>query len=124
MKPKNRIVSNRIVRHFRIRKRVAGAGVRPRLCVFRSHQHLEAQIIDDFEQKTLIGTSTRSEEFKKAAGLKSFSNVKAAVEFGKFVAKKAKASGIEKVVFDRAGYLYHGRVKAFADAAREGGLSF
>jgi large subunit ribosomal protein L18 len=124
MKTKTKLHSNRIVRHFRIRKRVAGYNQRPRLCVFRSHQHLEAQIIDDFEQKTLVGASTKSEDFKKESGLKTYSNVKAAVAFGKFVAKKAKASGIEKVVFDRAGYQYHGRVKAFADAAREGGLSF
>lgn len=124
MKRKVRVTSNRIARHFRVRKKVAGHGARPRLCVFRSHLHLEAQIIDDFEQKTLFGISTKSEEFQKESGLKAYSNVKAAVAFGKYVAKKAKASGIDKVVFDRAGYLYHGRVKAFADAAREGGLSF
>jgi large subunit ribosomal protein L18 len=116
--------SNRIVRHFRIRKKVVGSAERPRLCVAPSIQHMEAQIIDDLEQKTLLGLSTKAKEFKKISGLKSSGNVKASVMFGKFVAERAKAKGIQKVVFDRGGYLYHGRIKAFADAAREQGLSF
>ena len=121
---KNRVKSNRIIRHFRIRKRVQGTAERPRLAVYPSLQHLEAQIIDDFEQTTLLGLSTKSKDFKKKSGLKQGGNVKAAVDFGKFVAEKAKEKGIQKVVFDRAGFLYHGRIKAFADAAREQGLSF
>ena len=116
--------SNRIVRHFRIRKRVSGNPERPRLSLYPSLQHLEAQIIDDFEQKTLVGFSTKSKAFRKATGIKNAGNVKAAVVFGKFVAEQAKAKGIARVVFDRGGFLYHGRVKAFADSAREGGLSF
>ena len=121
---KNRVKSNRIIRHFRIRKRVQGTAERPRLAVYPSLQHLEAQLINDFEQTTLLGLSTKSKDFKKKSGLKQGGNVKAAVDFGKFVAEKAKEKGIQKVVFDRAGFLYHGRIKAFADAAREQGLSF
>ena len=124
MKPKNRIKSNRIVRHYRIRKRVIGTSERPRLCVSPSIQHMEAQFIDDFEQKTLVGLSSKAKDFHKAAGLKSAGNVGAAVKFGKFAAEKALAKGIKKVVFDRGGYLYHGRIKAFAEAAREQGLAF
>ena len=121
---KNRVKSNRIIRHFRIRKRVQGTAERPRLAVYPSLQHLEAQLIDDFEQTTLLGLSTKSKDFKKKSGLKQGGNVKAAVDFGKFVAEKAKEKGIQRGVFDRAGFLYHGRIKAFADAAREQGLSF
>lgn len=124
MRPKNRVSSNRIIRHFRIRKRVSGTPERPRLCLYRSLGHLEAQLVDDFDQKTIVGFSTKAKDFKKTAGVKSSGNVKAAVQFGKYVAEKAKAKGIQKVVFDRGGFLYHGRVKAFADAAREAGLSF
>ena len=124
MRAKNRVKSNRIIRHFRIRKRVNGNSERPRLSVYPSLQHLEAQIIDDFEQTTLLGASTKSKDFQKKSGLKKGGNVAAAVSFGKFVAEKAKEKGIQKVVFDRAGFLYHGRIKAFADAAREQGLSF
>ncbi len=85
---------------------------------------MEAQIIDDFDQKTLFGATTKAKDFQKASRLKTGGNVKAAVQFGKFVAEKAKEKGISKVVFDRAGFLYHGRIKAFADAAREQGLLF
>lgn len=124
MRPKNQVKSNRIIRHFRIRKTVSGTAVRPRLSVYPSLQHLEAQIIDDFEQKTLFGATTKSKDFQKESGMKKGGNVQAAVRFGKFVAEKAKEKGISKVVFDRGGFLYHGRIKAFADAAREQGLSF
>ena len=124
MIPKNRIKTNRIIRHFRIRKRVKGSSERPRLSIYPSLQHLEAQIVDDFEQKTLVGFSTKGKEFKKISGLKAFGNVKAAVTFGAFVAEQAQSKGIKKVVFDRGGFLYHGRIKAFADAAREKGRSF
>ncbi len=124
MKQKIKSKSNRIVRHYRIRKRVIGTSERPRLCLSPSLKHMEAQFIDDFEKKTLIGVSSKAEEFSKTAGLKSAGNVEAAVKFGKFAAQLALAKGIKKVVFDRGGYLYHGRIKAFADAAREQGLSF
>ena len=124
MKPKIREKSNRIVRHYRIRKRVIGTSDRPRLCVSPSLLHMEAQFIDDFEQKTLIGVSSKAKDSQKTAGLKAAGNVQAAVKFGKFAAEKALAKGIKKVVFDRGGYLYHGRIKAFADAAREQGLAF
>ena len=124
MRRKVKTKSNRIDRHYRIRKRVIGTVERPRLSIHPSVKHLEAQIIDDFEQKTLLGISTKAEEFQKAFKTKRGANVAAAVNFGKFVAKKAKEKGIQKVVFDRGGYLYHGKIKAFADAAREEGLSF
>ncbi len=124
MLAKNRVKTNRIIRHFRIRKKVQGTSERPRLSIYPSLQHLEAQLIDDYHQKTLLGLSTKGKDFQKKAGLKKGGNVKAAVDFGKFVAEKAKAKGIQKVVFDRGGFLYHGRIKAFADAAREQGLSF
>ena len=124
MRPKIKENSSRIIRHYRLRKKVVGTPARPRLCLSPSINHLEAQIINDFDQKTLFGTSTKCEEFKKKSGLKSTGNVKAAEAFGKFFAEQAKAKGFEKVVLDRSGYLYHGRVKAFAEAARAQGLSF
>ena len=124
MRAKNKTKSNRVIRHFRIRKRVLGSHERPRLSIYPSLRHLEAQIINDFDQKTLVGFTTKSKEFKKQSDLKAGGNVKAAVHFGKYVAGKAKEEGIQKVVFDRGGFLYHGRIKAFADAAREEGLSF
>ncbi len=124
MRAKVRIKSNRIVRHLRIRKKVSGTSERPRLSIYPSIKHLEAQIIDDFEGKTLLGATTKAKDFKKQSGLDTGGNVEAAVKFGKFVALKAKEKGIAKVVFDRGGRLYHGRIKAFADAAREQGLSF
>ncbi|OGW92319.1 MAG: 50S ribosomal protein L18 [Omnitrophica bacterium RIFCSPHIGHO2_02_FULL_63_14] len=124
MRPKQRMLSNRLVRHFRIRKTVKGTLERPRLAIYPSLRHIEAQIVDDFDGKTLLGLTTKSKDFKKKAGLAEGANVAAAVSFGKYVAEKAKTQGIQKVVFDRAGFLYHGRVKAFADAARAGGLAF
>jgi large subunit ribosomal protein L18 len=124
MKPKNRVKSNRIIRHYRIRKRVIGTSERPRLCLSPTLRHMEAQFIDDFEKKTVMGVSSKAKDFSKTAGLKSAGNVDAAVKFGKFAAQIALSKGIKKVVFDRAGYLYHGRIKAFAEAAREQGLLF
>jgi large subunit ribosomal protein L18 len=116
--------STRQVRHFAIRGKVRGTAERLRLSVYPSSKHFEAQFINDFEQKTVMGFTTKSKEFRGEARLKSFGNIEAAVKFGKYVALKAREKGIQKAVFDRGGFLYHGRVKAFADAAREGGLSF
>ena len=124
VKAKIREKSNRIIRHYRIRKRVIGTAERPRLCLSPSLQHLEAQFINDYDQKTVMGLSTRGQDFQKASGIKQGGNVEASVAFGKFAAEKALAKGIKKVVLDRGGYLYHGRIKAFAEAAREKGLSF
>lgn len=124
MKSKNRTASNRIVRHLRLRKRVQGRGERPRLSLHPSVKHLEAQIINDFDQKTLLGLSTKGKEFKKLFGKPTAANVKAATVFGEWIAERAKQKGISKVVFDRGGFSYHGRIKAFADAARAKGLQF
>jgi large subunit ribosomal protein L18 len=113
---------SRIKRHWHIRKKVAGSGQRPRLCVHRSLRNLHAQIIDDASGKTLIFCSTNDKALKKS--LAYGGNFKAAEALGKFLAETAKAKGIVKVVFDRGGYLYHGRIKAFAEACRKGGLEF
>lgn len=109
-------------RHRRVRKDVNGSTERPRLAVFRSHQHIYAQVIDDVEQHTLVAASSLEAELKSK--LSSGGNILAATEVGKLVAERAKAKGIESVVFDRGGNLYHGRVQALADAAREAGLNF
>jgi large subunit ribosomal protein L18 len=109
-------------RHRRVRKDVNGSTARPRLAVFRSHQHIYAQVIDDVEQHTIVAASSLEPELKSR--LTSGGNATAAVEVGKLVAERAKAKGIETVVFDRGGNLYHGRVQALADAAREAGLNF
>ena len=111
--------AGRAARHRRLRKKVVGLPERPRLCVFRSHKHLYVQLVDDLAGKTLLGCSTRDEEFKATV---SKSNVAAAAELGKLVAAKAREHGIAKAVFDRGGNLYHGRVKALAEAVRAGGL--
>lgn len=109
-------------RHTRVRGKIKGSTSCPRLCVTRSNGNLYAQFIDDVEGKTLCGISTIGPEFKKAK--KSGANVEGAAKLGELAAKKASDKGIKKVVFDRGGNLYHGRIKAFADAAREGGLEF
>src|SRR5688572_23367026 len=101
MKKKIKTKSNRIIRHYRIRKRVIGTSDRPRLCLSPSLQHMEAQFIDDFEKKTLVGVSSKAKGFHKSAGMKSAGNVEAAVKFGKFAAETAMSKGIKKVVFDR-----------------------
>src|SRR6185436_4576757 len=98
MKSKMSRNSNRIIRHYRIRKRVIGTSERPRLCLSPSLLHLEAQFIDDYQQKTLMGVSTKSEEFQKKAGVKQGGNVAASVKFGKYAAEVAMAKGIKKVV--------------------------
>lgn len=109
-------------RHLRIRKKVSGTPERPRLAVFRSNLHIYAQIIDDVSQHTLVSASTVDKELQEK--LATTSNSEASAEVGKLVAQRALAKGIEQVVFDRGGNLYHGRVKALADAARESGLNF
>jgi large subunit ribosomal protein L18 len=111
----------RRLRKERIRKKISGTPERPRLSIHRSVKHISAQIIDDVDGKTLVGISTQSKEFTSA---KDSGNVKGARELGKLVAKKALEKKIKEVVFDRSGFLYHGRVKAFADGAREEGLKF
>ena len=112
--------------HDRIRKKLQGTSERPRLNVYRSLNHIYVQVIDDLSGKTLVSASTA--EGKKAEGKKdkrtSGGNVASAKAVGKSIAERAKAKGVTKVVFDRGGYIYHGRVKALADAARESGLQF
>lgn len=104
-------------RHVRVREKVSGTPEMPRLCVYRSNKHIEAQIIDDVKGVTLVSSSS--------VALKIYGgNVEAAKKVGADLAAKAKKAGISKVVFDRAGYVYHGRVAALADSAREGGLIF
>jgi large subunit ribosomal protein L18 len=110
-------IRNRI--HRRIRRKLAGTAERPRLAVFRSVAHIYAQVIDDSKGKTLVSASS----VDKGANAKG-GNVAGATAIGKLVADRAKEKGIKSVVFDRGGYQYHGRVKALADAARDGGLSF
>jgi large subunit ribosomal protein L18 len=108
--------------HQRVRMTVSGTAERPRLCVYRSLDHIYAQVIDDRAGKTLVSASSADKDTKK--NLKGGGNVAAAKVVGKAVAERAKAVGVSKVVFDRGGYKYHGRVKALADAAREAGLQF
>ena len=115
--------SKNIVRirvHERIRRKVKGSEERPRLAVYRSTKHIYAQVIDDRKGHTMAAASSS----EKSSAVKSGGNVAGAKEIGKLVAQRAKEKGISKVVFDRGGYLYHGRVKALADAAREAGLEF
>ncbi len=109
-------------RHLRIRRRLFGTAERPRLNVYRSSKHIYVQLIDDMEGKTLAAASTLDPELKDE--IKNGGNIEAATKVGELIAKRAKDKGISNVVFDRGGYLYHGRVKALADAAREGGLEF
>ena len=106
--------------HRRIRHKVRGTGERPRLAVFRSLKHIYAQLIDDTAGRTLVAASSA----EKSAGTGSGGNVAGARKIGKVIAERAKEHGIKQVVFDRGGYIYHGRVKALADAAREAGLEF
>ena len=111
-------------RHYRLRRNLSGTAARPRLTVFKSNKYIYAQIIDDVKGHTLASASTMNAEFVKSEKLKSTSNIDAAKSVGTQVAKKAKALGIEEVVFDRSGYIYHGKIAALADAAREAGLKF
>ncbi len=109
-------------RHLRVRKKVSGTLTRPRFNVFRSIKYIYAQIIDDLSGNTLVSASSIDKELK--GKLKAGGNIEAAKAVGVLLAKRAVNKGIKNVVFDRGGYLYHGRVKALADAAREGGLEF
>ena len=118
MAQKNRADIRRGV-HSRIRKKVSGTAERPRLAVFRSLNHIYAQVIDDDNGKTLAAASTT----EKDLGLKSGGNLEAAQTVGKTIAERAKSAGVSSVVFDRGGYVYHGRVKALIDATREAGLN-
>ena len=108
----------RIRRHRRVRKTVAGTSERPRLAVFRSNRHIVAQVIDDVSGRTLAAASTLEADVRA----KGPANKEAAAKVGRLVAERAKAAGVEKVVFDRGGFRYHGAVAAVADAAREGGI--
>jgi large subunit ribosomal protein L18 len=109
-------------RHRRIRSKITGNAERPRLSIFRSNQHIYAQVIDDQAQQTLAAASTLEPELR--AQFTSSANTESATAVGKLVAERAIAKGIQQVVFDRGGNLYHGRVQALADAAREAGLQF
>lgn len=109
-------------RKLRIRRKISGTAERPRLAVFRSLNHIYAQVVDDVAGKTLAHASTLAKDLKAQAGEVKKSD--AAKLVGKTIAEQLKAKGITKIVFDRSGYLYHGRIKALADAAREGGIEF
>ena len=109
---------SRLRRHARVRAKISGTAEAPRLCVYRSNKNIEAQIIDDVKGVTLVSSSSMSLK------LENGSNIDAAIAVGKDIAEKAIAKKIETIVFDRSGYIYHGRVKALAEAAREAGLKF
>jgi large subunit ribosomal protein L18 len=109
----------RLKRKVRIRKKISGTTQRPRLCVFRSAKHIYAQIIDDTIGKTLVAASTLEKDFSKNGDKKACAN-----SIGKLVAQRALDQGIKTIVFDRNGYIYHGRVKSLSDGAREAGLEF
>lgn len=112
----------RVKKHMKMRNKLEGTATRPRLSVFRSEKHIYAQIIDDQTGTTLVAASTVEKEI--STKLEATSDVAAAQAVGEAIAKKAIAKGVQEVVFDRGGFLYHGRVKALADAAREAGLHF
>ena len=112
--------NGRLIRHRRVRKKIHGTAVRPRLAVHRTNKHISVQVIDDDAGRTLVAASTTEAELRSANG----SSAAAATKIGALVAQRAKAAGIDKVVFDRGGYLYHGRIAAVAAAAREAGLEF
>lgn len=122
MAAKNKKIASRVRRKRSIRKRISGSVERPRLSVFRSNQHIYAQVVDDANGATLAAASTQSPELREELGGKKKSERAALV--GKLIARKCLEKSIEKVVFDRNGFIYHGRVKALADGAREAGLNF
>jgi large subunit ribosomal protein L18 len=113
--------SGRIRRHRRVRKKIHGTAARPRLAVYRSNKHLSVQVIDDDAGTTLAAASTNEADLRSAG---SGSSVEAAARVGTLIAERAKAAGVDKVVFDRGGFAYHGRIAAVASAAREAGLEF
>ncbi|MEI6344659.1 MAG: 50S ribosomal protein L18 [Verrucomicrobiota bacterium] len=114
--------NSRKLRHVRLRKKVSGTSERPRLAVHFSGQHITAQVIDDVSGATLASVNTTEDSFRKDAT--SRANVATALKVGKLIAERGLAKNIAKVVFDRGGFMYHGKIKALADAAREGGLQF
>lgn len=113
---------SRLKRRYRVRKKINGTAARPRLSVFRSDKHIYAQLIDDVTGATLASASTQDKEI--AASIGNGGNVESASKVGELIAKRAQDKGVSVVVFDRGGYLYHGRVQALANAAREAGLQF
>ena len=113
--------SGRIRRHRRVRKKIHGTAARPRMAVFRSNKHLSVQLIDDDAGTTLAAASTNEADLRSTG---SSSSVEAATRVGQLIAERAKAAGVDKVVFDRGGFAYHGRIAAAAAAAREAGLEF
>jgi large subunit ribosomal protein L18 len=117
-KPNRKLVTRK--RHYRLRRYLTGTTERPRLSVHRSGKHIYAQIIDDLKQMTIVSASTLEQELRGSSG----ANVEAAQRVGQAVAERAKKAGIAAVVFDRGGFLYHGRIAALADSAREAGLDF
>lgn len=123
MADKNKVKQKQLERRkYNIRRTLAGSAERPRLSVFRSDKHIYAQVIDDLAGKTLVSASSAQADIR--GDLKNGGNIEAAKRVGKSIASKAVAAGIKAVAFDRGGRRYHGRIKALADAAREGGLSF
>ncbi|KAB2639615.1 MAG: 50S ribosomal protein L18 [Verrucomicrobia bacterium] len=114
--------NSRKLRHVRLRKKVSGTSERPRLAVHFSGQHITAQVIDDVSGATLASVNTTEDSFRKDAS--SRANVATALKVGKLIAERGLAKNIAKVVFDRGGFMYHGKIKALADAARDGGLQF
>jgi large subunit ribosomal protein L18 len=133
---------SRLRRHLRVRKRLSGTSARPRLCVFRSANQIYAQIVDDGQGRTLVAASSRDADLAKVTGapavdaegdaatpesyrgLEKNRRVQLAYKVGQLLAERAKAAGLQRVVFDRGGYIYHGRIAALADGARKGGLDF
>ena len=114
---------DRIKRHYRIRKRLSGTKEMPRLIVHRSHNNLYVQFVDDMAANTILSLSTNDDSFKKEFGARG-GNAEAAKKMGAYIAREASKKDIKSIVFDRGGYLYHGRIKALADGAREAGLKF
>ena len=121
-KVRNKSEFGRIKRHLRMRKTIVGTKERPRMSVHRSHKNLFVQFVDDISNTTVVSFSTNDKDFKKDCAFGG--NIAGAKKFGEYVSGGAKKKGVEKVVFDRGGYLYHGRIKALADAARGAGLKF
>jgi len=113
----------RVKRHYRIRKRMSGTKEMPRLVVHRSHNNLYVQFVDDMARHTMLSLSTNDASFKKEFGAEG-GNIESAKKMGAYMAREASKKDIQKIVFDRGGYLYHGRIKALANAAREAGLKF